>query len=144
MKLVLNDVKAGKSYQKEIPKEKEAMLYGKKVGEKVDGNFIADLPGYTLEIRGGSDKDGIPMRPEVQGQKRTKLVLSRAPGIKIRRKGFRKMKAIVGNTVSASIHQLNLKIVEYGPKTLEELGYKLTPKDQKPKEEKPAEKKKKK
>jgi small subunit ribosomal protein S6e len=144
MKLVINDVKSGKSYQKEIPKEKEALLYGRKVGEKIDGAFIAELPGYKLELRGGSDKDGFPMRPEVAGQRRVKLVLARSPGIKITRKGFRKKKAVVGNTVSVSINQLNLKVIEYGPKTLEELGLKLTPKDQKEKkEEKPKEKKKK-
>ncbi|MFH0970949.1 MAG: 30S ribosomal protein S6e [Candidatus Micrarchaeota archaeon] len=145
MKLVINDVKAGKSYQKEIPKEKEAMAYGKKIGEQIDGGFVAELPGYKLEIRGGSDKDGFPMRPDVPGQRRVGLVLSGRPGIKITRKGYRKMKTIVGNTVSSTINQLNLKVVEYGPKTLEELGLKLTPKDQKEKkEEKPAEKKKKK
>ncbi len=144
MKLVINDAKAGKSYQKEIPKEKEALIYGKKIGDQVDGAFIAEMPSYKLEIRGGSDKDGFPMRPDVPGQRRTRLVLSQPPGIKVERKGFKKMKMVAGNAVSPSIHQLSLKIIEYGPKQPEELGLKLTPKEQKPKEEKPAEKKKKK
>lgn len=142
MKLVINDVKAGKSYQKEIPKEREALLYNKKIGEKVEGGMAAELPGYQLEVRGGSDRDGFPMRPEVQGQRRARIVLAKPPGIKIHRKGFRKMKTIAGNTVSPNISQLNLKVVEYGPKTLEELGLKLTPKEQKPKEEEPDKKRK--
>ncbi|MFH1257970.1 MAG: 30S ribosomal protein S6e [Candidatus Micrarchaeota archaeon] len=142
MKLVINDVKAGKSYQKEISKEKEALLYGKKIADQIDGAFIAELPGYKLEIRGGSDKDGFPMRPDVPGQRRARLVLSKPPGITIKRKGFRKMKMVIGNTVTVSINQLNMKVIEYGPKALEELGLKLTPKDQKPKEEKKADKKK--
>lgn len=144
MKLVINDVKAGKSYQKEIPREREMLLYSKKIGDSFDGGMSAELPGYKLEIRGGSDKDGFPMRPEVAGQRRVGLVLSNSPGLKVTRKGFRKKKTVVGNTVSPTITQLNLKVVEYGPKTLEELGLKLTPKDQKPKEEKTADKKKKK
>ncbi|HLC48475.1 MAG TPA: S6e family ribosomal protein [Candidatus Norongarragalinales archaeon] len=144
MKLVINDVKAGKSYQKEVPREREMLLYGKKIGDQFDGGMAAELPGYKLEIRGGSDKDGFPMRPEVNGQRRAGLVLSNPPGIKLLRKGFKKKKTIVGNTVSPTINQLSLMVVEYGPKALEELGLKLTPKDQKPKEDKPAERKKKK
>ncbi len=136
MKLVINDGKAGKSYQKEIPKEKEALLVGKKIGEKVDGGMVAELPSYQLEIRGGSDKDGFPMRPEVPGQRRVSLVLSQPPGIKISRKGFRKKKTVAGNTVSDSINQLNLKVVEYGPKSLEELGLKTAAKEGKKEEKK--------
>ncbi len=143
MKLVINDVKAGKSYQKEVPREREMLLYNKKINDMFDGGMACELPGYKLQIRGGSDKDGFPMRPEVSGTRRANLVLSNPPGIKISRKGFKKKKAVVGNTVSPTIVQLNLKVIEYGPKTLEELGLKLTPKDQKPKEEKKVEKKKK-
>ncbi|MFH1750079.1 MAG: 30S ribosomal protein S6e [Candidatus Micrarchaeota archaeon] len=144
MKLVVNDVKSGKSYQKEVPREREMLLYGKHIGDKFDGGMSAELPGYKLEIRGGSDKDGFPMRPEVDGQRRTGLVLSNPPGIKILRKGFRKMKTVVGNTVSPTITQLNLKVVEYGPKSLEELGLKLNPKEKAKEEKKPDKKKKKK
>lgn len=121
MKLVVNDTKNAKSLQKEVPEDKAAGFFGKKIGEGFDGG-LAGLPGYTLKITGGSDKDGFPMRPEVPGQARKKLLLSGGPGLRIHRKGERRVKAVVGNTVSARTAQLNAKVVQYGEKPLEELG----------------------
>jgi small subunit ribosomal protein S6e len=121
MKLVVNDVKAVKSLQKEVADDKAAAFYGKKIGEEFDGG-MAGLPGYKLKITGGSDRDGFPMRPEVSGQGRKKLLLSGGPGIHVTRKGLRLVKAVVGNTVSARTAQLNSKVVEYGGKPLDELG----------------------
>jgi len=54
MKLVINDSKNAKSYQKEIAPEKATQLIGKRIGEKFEGS-IAGLPGYSLQIKGGSD-----------------------------------------------------------------------------------------
>lgn len=121
MKLVVNDVKSAKSLQKEVPDDKAAAFFGKKIGEQFDGG-LAGLPGYKLAVTGGSDKDGFPMRPEVSGQARKKLLLSGGPGIRVGRKGERRIKAVVGNAVSARTAQLNAKVVEYGEKPLEELG----------------------
>ncbi len=64
MKLVVNDVKAAKSLQKEVPDDKAAAFFGKRIGEQFEGG-MAGLPGYKLKITGGSDRDGFPMRPEV-------------------------------------------------------------------------------
>ncbi len=121
MKLVVNDVKNAKSLQKEVPDDKASAFHGKKIGEGFDGG-LAGLPGYKLAITGGSDRDGFPMRPEVSGQARKKLLLAGRPGLRVQRKGERRVKAVVGNTVSARTAQLNARIVEYGEKPLEELG----------------------
>ncbi len=118
-KVVISDPKTGKSYQKEITGTKANSLIGKKIGQEIDGVFV-DLPGYKLKITGGTDKDGFPMRPNLQGAIRKKLLLKGGVGFHPKRKGMRKRKMIRGNTISADIVQINMKIVQYGPKPIEE------------------------
>ena len=122
MKIVIADPKTGNCFQKELDKAKEAQLIGKKIGETFDGGIVG-LPGYTLEISGGSDKDGFPMRPEISGTRRVTAFISSGAGIRRVRKGLRRKKTVVGNTVSAQIVQVNTKIKEFGQKPLEELGF---------------------
>ncbi len=62
-KLVVSDPKSRKSYQKEVSGEG---ILGKKIGDKFSG-AAAGLEGYELQITGGSDKDGFPMRKDVEG-----------------------------------------------------------------------------
>ncbi len=118
-KVVVNDPKTGKSYQKAITGTKANSLIGKRIGQEIDGVFV-DLPGYKLVITGGTDKDGFPMRPNLQGPGRKKLLLKGGIGFHPKRKGMRKRKMIRGNTVSADIVQINMKVVQYGPKPIEE------------------------
>lgn len=122
LKIVIADPKTGNCFQKELDKAKEAQLIGKKIGETFDGGIVG-LPGYTLEISGGSDKDGFPMRPEISGTRRVTAFISSGAGIRRVRKGLRRKKTVVGNTVSAQIVQVNTKIKEFGQKPLEELGF---------------------
>ncbi|NYZ74955.1 30S ribosomal protein S6e [Candidatus Micrarchaeota archaeon] len=135
MKVVIADPKTGNCFQKEVEKTKEAQLVGKKVGEAFEGG-IAGLPGYTLEITGGSDKDGFPMRPEITGSRRVSAFISSGAGMRRVRKGLRRRRTVVGNTVAASIVQVNAKIKEYGQKPLEELGFVAKPKEKKAEEKK--------
>ncbi len=118
-KVVINDPKTGKSYQKAISGTKANSLIGRRIGEEIDGVFV-DLPGYKLKITGGTDKDGFPMRPNLQGPGRKKLLLTGGIGFHPKRKGMRKRKMVRGNTISADIVQINMKIVQYGPKPIEE------------------------
>lgn len=118
-KVVINDAKTGKSYQKDISGTKANSLIGKRIGEEIDGVFV-DLPGYKLVITGGTDKDGFPMRKNLQGPRRRKLLLKGGIGFHPTRKGMRKKKMVHGNTISADIVQINMKIVQYGPKPIEE------------------------
>ncbi len=118
-KVVINDTKTGKSYQKEITGTKANSLIGKRIGQEVDGVFV-DLPGYKLLITGGTDKDGFPMRKNLQGARRKKLLLKGGIGFHPTRSGMRKKKMVRGNTISADIVQINMKIVQYGPKPIEE------------------------
>jgi len=136
-KLVVSDPKTKKSYQKEVSGEG---LMGKKIGEKVSGH-VAGLEGYELEITGGSDQDGFPMRKDFDGIGRKRILISGPPGFHPKARGQRKRKSIRGNTISDSTAQINTKAVKYGAKTLDELFGK---KEEKPSAKEEAEEKPKK
>jgi len=139
MDLVVSDPKKGKTVQLELDKEKETQLYGKKIGEQFDGG-IAGLAGYSLQITGGTDKDGFQMRPDMQGTRKTTLVM-----IASKKKGTteKRTKTVRGNTISAETAQVNTKVATAGAKPLEELVV-MAPKEKKEGEAPKAEKKKKK
>jgi len=120
-RIVINEPKTKKSYQidKDIPS-----LIGLKIGQKFDGSMLG-LNGFTLEVTGGSDKEGFPMRSDLDGSARIKALLTKGVGFrggkmkKVKGKmkfskvhGMRKRKYIRGNTISEDITQVNCKIVE--------------------------------
>jgi len=106
-KVVIGEPKTRRAYQveRDVPS-----LIGMKIGDTFDGGSVG-LSGFTLEITGGSDKEGFPMRAEVPGPGRKKMLLSGQPGFRPWRKGMRKRKYIRGNTISDSIMQVNCRIV---------------------------------
>lgn len=106
----------GKTHQ--IEADEVAQIFGKKIGETFDGGIIG-LSGYELEITGGSDKQGFPMRKSIEGTIRKRILLEEGSGI--RDKENRRRKSIRGNTVSDEVEQLNTKVVEEGSKTIDEL-----------------------
>jgi small subunit ribosomal protein S6e len=77
----------------------------------VDGTIV-DLPAHKLQIMGGSDRDGVPMRPSVHGGVRRNVVLSGGVGFNPHNSGERKRKAVRGNVITDDIVQVNAKIVE--------------------------------
>jgi len=137
-KIVISDPKARKAYQKELDQGASGLM-GKKIGDKFQGSHFG-LAGFELEVTGGSDKEGFPMRRDVEGPGRKKILLSHGPGFHPVSKGRRKRKSIRGNTISPQISQINLKIISYGQKSVDELlGAKKEHKEE-AKEEKHAEK----
>ncbi len=133
VKIVINDVKSGKSYQKVGELED---FIGKKMGEKVDGSSIG-LEGYELQISGGSDDAGFPMRGDVGGSIRKKGLFKGGVGVTTKRHGQMIRKSVRGNTVSEMAAQINLKITKYGSQNVEDcLGIKKDEKKEEPKEEK--------
>ncbi len=121
MQLIIND-SDGKSYKMEVPKEKEALFIGKKVGSKIEGIFLG-LEGYVLEITGGSDKTGTPIRPSLEGSEKRYVLISEGPGIRKRKKtkGLRLRKSVRGKQISQDIVQVNSKVIQKGTKPLSEL-----------------------
>ncbi len=120
MKLVISDPKTGKAYQKELSEEESQMFYGRKIGDEIDLSPIG-LTGYVVKITGGTDRDGFPMRPDVHGTGRKRVLLSAGPGVRGLKKGERKRKTVRGNVVAEDIAQLNVKVIKYGEKPLEEI-----------------------
>ena len=118
-KAVIADVKNGTTYNAMVTGQHANRLLGMKIGDEFDGLFVS-LPGYKLMITGGSDKDGFPMRSDLPGQKRKKVMLSGGRGFHPRMGGQRRRKFVRGSTVSADIVQLNMKVTSYGPRAIEE------------------------
>ncbi|MHA1684687.1 MAG: S6e family ribosomal protein [Promethearchaeota archaeon] len=89
---------------------------GKKIGDEIDGALIG-YPGYSFEVRGGSDIAGFPMRKDVHGGVK-KRILMRRPGTGIRntnlRSGDRKRKLVRGNTITDQITQVNCVVTKEG------------------------------
>jgi small subunit ribosomal protein S6e len=107
-RICISDPKSRKTYQ--IEKEAPSLI-GVRVGQKFDGGMIG-LDGFTMELRGGSDKEGFPMRPEMDGSHRKKLLLTGGSGFNPKKKGLRRRKFVRGNQISEDIMQVNCKIVE--------------------------------
>lgn len=120
MKLVIADTKTGKCFGIEVPKGAESALIGKKIGEAVEGGiFGAD--GYALQITGGSDLAGFPMREDVSGPRRAGVILSSGTGYVKQGKGMRAKRNVRGNIISDQIMQVNAKVTQDGSKPLPEL-----------------------
>jgi len=132
MIVVISDTKDGKSYQAEVPKERESSLIGRKVGESIDGGSLG-AAGYTLLITGGSDQAGYPMRGDVSGPRRMQVLLSSGPGYNSDANGARRTRNVRGNTISDEIQQVNLKVTTAGSKPLLEIFPPLAKKDEKKK-----------
>ncbi|AFK22272.1 30S ribosomal protein S6e [Pyrococcus sp. ST04] len=120
-KLVISDPKSGIAKQIEITGDAAEKLIGKKIGDQIPvkelGINLNELFGkefpedVKMEIRGGTDKDGFPMRPDVHGPRRVRILLSKGPGFRPREKGERRKKTVRGNTISPEIVQVNVKLV---------------------------------
>lgn len=128
MNIVLSDPKTGKAYGKKV--EVTALLLNKKIGEDIKLDSIG-LEGYEAKISGGSDKQGFPMRKDVPGMGRKKILTRDGTGFHEKRKGERKRVGVRGNTISEETEQINLIITKQGTKKLEEIFAKETTKDKK-------------
>ncbi|ASJ11703.1 30S ribosomal protein S6e [Thermococcus thioreducens] len=120
-KLVISNPKNGIARQVEISGEEAEKLVGKRIGEEIPASelglnlteiFGEEIPGdVKLRITGGTDKDGFPMRPDVHGPRRVKILVSKGPGFRPKEKGERRKKTVRGNTISPEIVQINMKLV---------------------------------
>jgi len=117
MNIVVSDPKTRKAYSLNIERP---VFLGKKIGDTVELDIIG-LKGYKAIITGGSDKDGFPMKASIQGTIRRKVLLGKGVGYRAKAPGIMKRKRIRGNTIAEDIHQVNLKITEYGAEELDKI-----------------------
>lgn len=92
-------------------------LVGQEIGNEVDGSLLG-YDGYVFEITGGSDDSGFPMRKDVPGSDRKKVLITEGVGLRKNRKGNKRRRTVVGNTINQKTAQVNLKVVEKGDQPL--------------------------
>ena len=117
-KVIVSDPQAGTSKVVEIEETRAAPFIGRRLGETIDGSAV-DLPAHTVQILGGSDKDGVPMLGNVHGGVRRRVVLTDGTGFAAKKKGERRRKTVRGNIITDEIVQINMKIVERPAKPAE-------------------------
>lgn len=117
-KVVVSD--ADVTYQLELDDKDAKTVNGLKIGDEFNGGILG-LKGYKLKITGGSDKNGFPMKPSVDGSRRFKSLVTGGIGFKPSRNGLRRRKTVRGNTIAEDISQINVKVSERGEKTLAEI-----------------------
>ena len=117
IKINIGDSKTKKTYNKTV--EDASGFHGKKIGDKVNGELL-DFAGYEFEITGGSDSAGFPMRKDVEGQMRKKILIVGGVGMRNqKRKGLKLRKMVAGNTIYEKTAQINLKITKWGKEPIE-------------------------
>ena len=98
----------------EIDEKKSRLFEAKKIGESINGGLIG-FPNYEFEITGGSDASGFPMRKDVHGPVKKRILVSkRGIGYKPIRKGQKRRKMVRGNEITYEMTLINLKVLKYG------------------------------
>ena len=105
-KLTISDIK-GKSVSKELKDSDANQLLGLELGTETDASIVG-LTG-KLKLTGGSDKSGVPMRSDLHGGARKRILLVKGVGLQDTEHGIRKRKLMRGNLVSEEIYQVNCK-----------------------------------
>jgi small subunit ribosomal protein S6e len=114
---VVIGTKEGKCLQKEVGDADASAFLGKKVGDKIVGEALG-FTGYEFEITGGSDYAGFPMRKDITGVGRKRILAVEGIGLKKIAKGMRVRKTVCGNTIHPKIVQINMRILKAGASPL--------------------------
>ncbi|MBU3967382.1 MAG: 30S ribosomal protein S6e [Euryarchaeota archaeon] len=119
-RIVVSDSKTAQAYQITVTGTAASKIIGKNIGDTISGD-IAGLSGYTLKLTGGTDKDGFPIRPDLPGPARKKILVAGGVGFHPTHDGERRRKAMRGREISSEVTQINTVVVEYGEKSLAEI-----------------------
>jgi len=118
--VAVSDPESGTTHQVDVSEQDSTRFMGKEIGEEVDGGAVG-LSGYTLELTGGSDNAGRPMRGDVNGAALKSVLLEGGTGYNPTRDGERKRVTVRGREVSDDTRQINAKVVSHGGGSVEEL-----------------------
>jgi len=105
-KITISDTK-GKSIIKELKDNDANPLLGLVIGQETDASLVG-LDG-KIKITGGSDKSGFPMRPDLLGSTRKRILIPKGVGFRTTENGLRKRRLVRGNTITEEIYQINSK-----------------------------------
>ncbi len=108
-KVVIADPESGKCEQKEASSDAAKALLGLKIGDTVSGELFG-LAGKTLVVRGGSDDCGFPMRSDLPGVQRKRILITKGTGFAGEGKGIRSRRTVAGNTIHPKTVQVNLTV----------------------------------
>ena len=118
--VVIADPETGEAYQEEVDGQGANRFVGRSIGESVDGDAVG-LSGYTLEVTGGSDDAGRPMRGDVRGPNLREVLLTGGTGYRPARDGERRRITVRGSQISDETVQINVRIDERGDDPVDEL-----------------------
>lgn len=108
--LIVSDPIAKTSKAATIEGSKAQALVGKSIGDEIDGKLLG-IGNMKLKITGGTDKDGIPMRYDIQGAAKKRAILSGGVGFKPKDDGERRRKLVRGRQVGEDTLQVNSVVV---------------------------------
>ncbi|MFB6310936.1 MAG: 30S ribosomal protein S6e [Salinirussus sp.] len=118
--VAVSDPESGETHQIEVADQDANRFIGREIGEEVDGAAVG-LDGYTLEVTGGSDDAGRPMREDVAGTSLAELLLEGGVGYHPERDGERKRVTVRGREIGEATRQINAAIVDRGDESVAEL-----------------------
>ncbi|HET7324448.1 MAG TPA: 30S ribosomal protein S6e [Halococcus sp.] len=118
--VVVADPEDGAAHQRAVEGQDANRFIGRSIGEEVDGNAVG-LDGYSLEITGGSDTAGRPMREDIAGPALKSVLLTGGTGFNPTRDGERKRVTIRGREVGEETRQINATITARGDQSVDEL-----------------------
>lgn len=108
-KLVVSDPDTGATYQTAVDGQDANRFIGRSIGDDVDGAVVG-LSASTLELTGGSDAAGRPMRSDVSGSDLKQLLLEGGVGYKPDKDGERRRITVRGAEFSEASAQVNAKV----------------------------------
>jgi len=118
--VVVGDPDEGTTHSFDVDGQDANRFIGRSIGETVEGGVV-ELSGYELEITGGSDTAGRPMREDVSGTGTAAVLLEGGVGFEPTVDGERKRVTVRGAEISDETRQINAKIVTRGDESVEDL-----------------------
>ncbi|WP_324759998.1 30S ribosomal protein S6e [Haloarcula montana] len=118
--VAVSDPESGHTYQIDVDEQDANRFIGRELGEEVDGAAVG-LDGYSLELTGGSDTAGRPMRSDVRGTATKTILSAGGVGFEPTTDGERKRITVRGREVSDETRQINAKIAARGSEDVDAL-----------------------
>ncbi|QUO46944.1 30S ribosomal protein S6e [Halorubrum ruber] len=110
-KVVVADPETGETFQREVDGQDANRFLGRELGDEIGGDAVG-LSDHTIELTGGSDETGRPMREDVSGTRLKELLLEGGVGFEPSREGERKRITVRGREIDDDVAQINASVVD--------------------------------